>query len=74
MEIPPPDPKKLLDHWMEWEKGDVAPGELLKQLKMGGMRTLLDQLAAGVDTSTGADTGPAATAATAETVGDLLES
>jgi hypothetical protein len=61
MEIPPPDPKKLLDHWMEWEKGEVSPGELLKQLKMHGMRQVLEDLAAGPS-------------AGGETVGDVLGS
>jgi len=59
MEIPPPDPQKLLDHWMEWEKGEVSPGDLLKQLKMGGMRQLLEDAAARQ-------------AAGGETVGDVL--
>jgi len=59
MEIPPPDPQKLLDHWMQWEKGEVSPGELMKQLKMGGMRQLLEAAAAGQGTG-------------GETVGDLL--
>ena len=65
MEIPPPDPTKLLDHWMEWEKGEATPGDLLKHLKMGGLRTLLEQLAAGGDTAAGDGS---------ETVGDLLDS
>lgn len=61
MEIPPPDPRKLLDHWMEWEKGEVAPGELLKQLKMHGMRQLLEDVVAGTEAS-------------GETIGDVLGS
>jgi hypothetical protein len=61
MEIPPPDPRKLLDHWMEWEKGETSPGELMKQLKMGGMRQLLEEMVAG-DASSG------------ETIGDVLGS
>jgi len=59
MEIPPPDPQKLLDHWMEWEKGEISPGDLMKQLKMGGMRQILEDAVAGRD-------------AGGETVGDLL--
>ena len=59
MEIPPPNPVKLLDHWMEWEKGEIPPGELMKQLKMHGMRQLLEAQVAGAD-------------AGAETVGDIL--
>jgi len=60
METPPPDPQKLLDHWMEWEKGEVSPGELMKQLKMGGMRDLLEGMVAGRAASGG------------ETIGDVL--
>ncbi len=66
MDIPPPDPQKLLDHWMEWEKGETSPGDLLKQLKMGGMRTILEELAATA-------AGEADGAAAGETVGDILD-
>ena len=62
MDIPPPNPAKLLEHWMEWERGDIAPGELMKQLKMGGMRQVLETLVEGGDLESG------------ETVGDLLDS
>ena len=48
MEIPPPDPVKLLDHWMEWERGETNPGRVMANLKTGGMRELLEQLAAAV--------------------------
>ena len=61
MEIPPPNPQKLLDHWMEWEKGETSPGELMKQLKMGGMRQLLEDLVAGAGSG-------------GETIGDVLGS
>ena len=47
MDRPPPDPIKLLAHWMEWERGDSSPGQVLKDLKIGGMRELLEHLAAG---------------------------
>lgn len=60
MEIPPPDPRKLLDHWMEWEKGEISPGELMKQLKMGGMRQLLEDMVASAQPGDG------------ETIGDVL--
>lgn len=59
MEIPPPNPAKLLDHWMEWEKGEIPPGELMKQLKMHGMRQLLEAQVAGIDVG-------------GETIGDVL--
>jgi hypothetical protein len=45
-EHPPPDPTKLLAQWMEWERGDTAPGDLVKNLKRGGLRELLEEIAA----------------------------
>ena len=36
MELPPPDPRKLLDHWMAWERGEVPPGKTMSELKTGG--------------------------------------
>ena len=45
---PPPDPAKLLAHWMEWEKGETTPGRTLANLKTGGMREILEGLAAAV--------------------------
>ena len=41
-DLPPPDPAKLLATWMEWERGDVAPGQTLANLKKGGLRELLE--------------------------------
>jgi len=46
MERPPADPKKLLAWWMEWEKGETPPGRVMANLKTGGMKELLEQLAA----------------------------
>jgi hypothetical protein len=46
MDIPAPDPAKLLVQWMEWEKGDVTPGRAMANLKTGGLRVLLEQLGA----------------------------
>jgi len=43
----PPDPKKLLAFWMEWEKGETPPGRVISNLKTAGMRDLLEQLAGG---------------------------
>ena len=51
MEKPPPDPNKLLTHWMEWEQGDTTPGAVMKNLKTGGLRELLEQLAAAPPSS-----------------------
>jgi hypothetical protein len=42
---PPPDPQKLLALWMEWEKGETPPGQVLANLKQGGLRELLEHLA-----------------------------
>ena len=46
MEKPPPNPAKLLSAWMEWERGDLPPGRTLADLKIAGMRELLEELAA----------------------------
>lgn len=43
---PPADPAKLLAFWMEWEKGETPPGRVMANLKTGGMRELLETLAA----------------------------
>ena len=40
MDKPPPDPAKLLAHWMEWEKGETTPGRTMSNLKTGGLRDL----------------------------------
>jgi len=45
MEKPAPDPQKILTHWMEWEKGDTTPGDVMKNLKISGLRELLETLA-----------------------------
>jgi hypothetical protein len=44
MERPPPDPAKLLEAWMEWERGDLPPGRVMANLKTGGLRILLEAL------------------------------
>jgi hypothetical protein len=44
MDIPPPDPAKLLAAWMEWERGDATPGRVMANLKTAGMRELLETL------------------------------
>jgi hypothetical protein len=46
MDRPPADPAKLLAHWMEFEQGSTPPGRLIANLKTGGLRELLEQLAA----------------------------
>jgi hypothetical protein len=42
----PPDPSKLLASWMEWERGELTPGAVMKELKVGGLRDLLEGLTA----------------------------
>lgn len=39
---PPPDPEKLLDLWMEWERGDSTPGRVMSNLKTAGLREFLE--------------------------------
>lgn len=41
-ELPPPDPAKLLSIWMEWERGQTPPGQVLSNLKKAGLRDLLE--------------------------------
>jgi hypothetical protein len=48
MEHPPPEPAALLKTWMEWEKGENTPGKVLADLKRGGMRELLENLASAL--------------------------
>ena len=48
MDRPPPDPAKLLSAWMEWERGETPPGRVMSNLKTGGLRDLLEALAAQV--------------------------
>ncbi len=43
MELPAPDPNKLLQSWMEWERGEVTPGRVMANLKTGGLRQLLEE-------------------------------
>jgi hypothetical protein len=45
MDVPPPDPAKLLSLWLEWEKGETPPGRVLANLKTAGLRELLEHLA-----------------------------
>ena len=44
MEMPPPDPEKLLAQWMEWERGETPPGRVMSNLKTGGLPDLLRAL------------------------------
>ena len=64
MDKPPPDPTKLLNAWMEWERGENPPGRVMANLKTAGMRELLEALAAASppSESAGAVEPPAAEA------------
>jgi len=46
MDLPPPDPEKLLAVWMEWERGEATPGRVMANLKTGGLPDLLRDLVA----------------------------
>ena len=43
---PAPDPIKLLAAWNEWENGETPPGRVIANLKIAGMREMLEALAA----------------------------
>lgn len=51
MELPPPDPRKLLDTWMEWEAGETTPGRIMADLKTGGLPRLLQALVEGSESA-----------------------
>jgi hypothetical protein len=59
MDRPPPDAAKLLEAWMEWERGETTPGRVMSNLKTGGLRLLLEELAAAVPVGAEADTSDA---------------
>lgn len=46
MERPAPDPAKLLEAWMEWERGEALPGRTMSTFKTGGLRDILEGLVA----------------------------
>jgi hypothetical protein len=50
-ERPPPDPQKLLDFWMEWERGETPPGRVISNLKTAGLRDFLEGAAAAAKTA-----------------------
>ena len=45
-EVPRPDAAKLLNAWMQWEKGESSAGRVMADLKTAGMRAVLDELVA----------------------------
>jgi hypothetical protein len=59
MDRPPPDPAKLLQTWMEWERGELPPGRVMASLKTGGLRDLLEEWAAMAPVGSGpTESGP----------------
>ena len=40
---------KLLAAWIEWERGETPPGRVMSNLKIAGMRELLESLVAQVE-------------------------
>ena len=44
MDRPPIDPAKLLASWMEWERGETPPVQVMANLKTGGLKELLEEL------------------------------
>ncbi len=43
---PAPDAHALLEEWLAWERGETEPGRLIANLKKGGMKEFLEELAA----------------------------
>ncbi|MGI9623124.1 MAG: hypothetical protein ACR2PK_09840 [Acidimicrobiales bacterium] len=41
---PPPNPTKLLEYWMEWERGETPPGRTMSNMKTGGLREILESM------------------------------
>jgi hypothetical protein len=62
MDIPPPDAVKLLEAWMEWERGETPPGRVMSNLKTGGLRDLLEGLVASADAPAAAGSNEAPSA------------
>ena len=49
MDIPPPDPQKLLDHWMECERGETPPGRSWRTSRPAGCARCSSISPAGAD-------------------------
>ena len=46
---PAPNPAKLLESWMEWERGETPPGRVMSNLKTGGLREILESMVESAD-------------------------
>jgi hypothetical protein len=68
MDRPLPDPAKLLEEWMEWERGESTPGRVMANLKTSGLRDLLEHLVADTDPSSPPEAAEADTSAWTPTV------
>lgn len=60
MDKPPPDLAKLLESWMEWERGHNPPGRTLADMKIAGMRDILEGLVAELPVTVAVDPADAA--------------
>ena len=65
MDRPPPEPAKLLIAWMEWERGETPPGRVMSNLKMAGMREVLESLVAAAEAAASEATASEAAASEA---------
>ncbi len=63
MEHPPAAPAKLLEAWMEWERGEALPGRVMSNLKTAGLRDVLEELVALADAPVADEAVPDAAAA-----------
>lgn len=54
MDTLPPDPARMLEKWMAWERGETQPGKLVSELKTAGLPDLLRTLAAETPADAGA--------------------
>jgi len=54
METRPPDPARMLEKWMAWERGETQPGKLVSELKTAGLPDLLRSLVGEAPADTGA--------------------
>ena len=62
MELPVPDPEKLLALWMEWETGENTPGRVMANLKTGGLPDLLEAIIAAKTETSGSSAAGSASA------------
>lgn len=54
MDTLPPDPARMLEKWMAWERGETQPGKLVSELKTAGLPDLLRSLAGETPADAGA--------------------